>query len=123
MRYDNIRKYRKDKGITLKQLSDKTGISFSAIAMYERGSAEPSLEKIQRIAEELGVNVEDILGETHKPIPKLSEDLSGTTVFRIIEKQQDTIAKQQDIIDKQQSLESRQQETIAKLIEMLEKKN
>lgn len=41
-------------GLTQKQLSEKTGISQADISRIERGTANPSLKTLQRIADALG---------------------------------------------------------------------
>lgn len=60
---NNIKLYRKQKGLTQKQLAEKIGSTDSAITRYESNSREPSIETITKIAEALGV-----------PISKLLED-------------------------------------------------
>lgn len=113
-----MRKLRKDKGLSLKQLAEKTDISFSAIGMYERGEAAPSSEKFQKIAEVLGVSMEKLLGKTTIPIGDLDstalEEISKNKAIEIIAKQQDSIACQQELI-------VAQQKTIGKLVDILGK--
>lgn len=46
-----------ENGLTQKQLSEKTGISQSDISRIERGTANPSVKTLQRIAEALGRKV------------------------------------------------------------------
>ena len=38
----NIKRIRKDKGITIQELSERTGISISSLSMYENGKRVPS---------------------------------------------------------------------------------
>lgn len=46
-----------ENGLTQKQLSEKTGISQADISRIERGTANPSVKTLQRIAEALGRKV------------------------------------------------------------------
>lgn len=56
-----IRKYRKNKNLTLLQLSEMIDVSESFIGQIERGKNKPSLETIINIANALDVSVDDLL--------------------------------------------------------------
>lgn len=58
---NNIKLYRKQKGLTQKQLAEKIGSTDSAITRYESNSREPSIETITKIADALGVPVSKLL--------------------------------------------------------------
>jgi transcriptional regulator with XRE-family HTH domain len=61
---DKIKRYRKEKRLTLEQLGDLTGSSKSYIWELEnRNPPRPSAEKIARIAAELGVTPEFLLDD------------------------------------------------------------
>ncbi|SFU97295.1 helix-turn-helix domain-containing protein [Butyrivibrio sp. INlla21] len=45
---------RKDSGLTQKELADKTGIAQGDISKLERGTANPSLKTLQRLAAGMG---------------------------------------------------------------------
>ena len=49
---------RKERGLTQKQLAEKTGITQADISRLERGSANPSLRTLQRLATGLGMRVQ-----------------------------------------------------------------
>lgn len=52
----NMKRFRKDAGLTQKSLAEKTGLSFSMISKLESGEqANPSLETIRKIAEVLRI--------------------------------------------------------------------
>lgn len=53
---ENIKRIRKEKGITQKQLATDAGISEISIRKYEAGDREPKIETIQKIANSLGVS-------------------------------------------------------------------
>lgn len=54
---DNIKKIRKQKGLTQKQLGELCGLADSAIRRYENGRANPKYETKKKIADALGTNV------------------------------------------------------------------
>ena len=54
---DAIRKYRKQKGFTQKQLEDKCGINEANIRKYETGRQNPKIETLQKIAAALEIPV------------------------------------------------------------------
>lgn len=56
-----IAQKRKAVGLTQKQLAEKLNISFQAISKWEKGMAMPGSDVLIRLANELQVNVEDIL--------------------------------------------------------------
>lgn len=55
---------REEKGLSRQQLADLSGTSFSAISSLERGERAPSLELACRLADALGVGVQDFRPET-----------------------------------------------------------
>ncbi|MEZ0467880.1 helix-turn-helix domain-containing protein [Phaeobacter sp. SYSU ZJ3003] len=52
-----VRKLRKQKAMTLKDVSDRAGIAVSTISKIERGMLAPSYDKFSKIAEALGVEL------------------------------------------------------------------
>lgn len=58
---DNIKEYRKSKNITQQELSDKTGISISAINKYENNKREPKTEMLIKIAKALDVSLSALI--------------------------------------------------------------
>ena len=59
----NIRKYRKQIGITQEQLAEKIGKSVNYIGMIERGEKIPSLETFINILNSLGVSADMVLSD------------------------------------------------------------
>ena len=55
----NIRKYRKQIGITQEQLAEKIGKSVNYIGMIERGEKVPSLTTFVLIANAIGISTEN----------------------------------------------------------------
>lgn len=58
---ENIRKIRKEKGLTQKQLGELCGINEANIRKYELGKANPKVETVDRIAAALEVKIIDIM--------------------------------------------------------------
>lgn len=60
---ENIRRIRKEKGLTQKQLGELCNpqIAEANIRKYELGKANPKIETIDKIASALGVNIVDIM--------------------------------------------------------------
>ncbi len=52
---EEIRTFRKMKGLTQEQLAESVGVKRSVISKYENGDISPSIDMIRRIADALGV--------------------------------------------------------------------
>ena len=59
---ENIRRLRKEKGLTQKQLGERCGMKEANVRKYELDKGNPKIETIKRIASALGVNAIDIMG-------------------------------------------------------------
>lgn len=57
---ENIKKLRKENGLTQKQLGEKCGMADSAIRRYELGKANPKIETLLKIATALNVSIIDL---------------------------------------------------------------
>lgn len=77
---EKLKKIRKAKKITLKQLEEITGISNSYISDLENGRrVNPSVEKLEKLAKALGVNVVDFYDKpvlTDKDKKDINKDLN-----------------------------------------------
>lgn len=67
---DNIRRIRKEKGITQEKLAEYCGTSASYIGLMETYKNIPKLSTIQKIAEALNVPVQEIFSVTSEPSEK-----------------------------------------------------
>lgn len=54
---NNIKKYRKEAGLTQKDLAEILGVAIGTIQQYELGKRQPRLEMINRIAGALGIGI------------------------------------------------------------------
>ncbi|MBN2285266.1 MAG: helix-turn-helix transcriptional regulator [Tissierellales bacterium] len=59
-----LKKIRKSKSLTLKQLSKLTGLSIGFLSNLERQSTSPTLEQLQQICLALEINMMDLLEST-----------------------------------------------------------
>lgn len=56
-----LRWIREHRGLTLQQIEEITGIALNTISRYERGVISPTTETAQKIAQALGVTVDELL--------------------------------------------------------------
>ena len=61
---DNIRKYRKIKNITQKELGETIGISNTYLSDIETGRTNPSIKTLKKIAKGLEINYMELLKDT-----------------------------------------------------------
>lgn len=57
---ENIKRYRKVKGLTQQELADKLGISLNFMGKIEVAFSKPSLDTLIKIAEGLNISVSDL---------------------------------------------------------------
>lgn len=61
MYYNKLKIMRKEKGMTLEELADKSGISAGYLCHLEKGSRKhPSIEVMERIAKAFNTNIFEI---------------------------------------------------------------
>jgi len=63
---DNIRKYRKKKNLTQKELGDIVKISNTYLSDMEIGRTNPSIKTLKRIAKGLEISYVDLLRDTEE---------------------------------------------------------
>ncbi len=77
---ENIRRIRKEKGLTQKQLGERLCITQSAIGQFENDKTSPKIETIEKIASALNVHIVDIMGQL------TAEQYKATSEYQEIEK-------------------------------------
>ena len=60
---DTIRTMRKEKELTLKQMSRRTGLSISLLSQIERAESSPSISSLYKIAVALDSRIQDLFGK------------------------------------------------------------
>lgn len=74
---DRLRQFRQAKRFSLDDLANATGISRAYLWKLERKpDVNPSLDRLQKLAEALGTSVGDLAGETPEPARSRSVPLS-----------------------------------------------
>ena len=58
----NIRKHRKLKGYTIKELAEKAGLAYITIVKYEHGERNPKGYSLYKISKALDVCISDLVG-------------------------------------------------------------
>lgn len=59
-----IRAFRKLKGMTQQQLADRLGVSVAVLGSLERGTRKQEPKLLERIAETLGIDYKELLGDS-----------------------------------------------------------
>lgn len=62
MIFNNIRHLCREKGISITKLEDDLGFARSSVCKWNKN--EPGIRKVQKVAEYLGVPIEELLRET-----------------------------------------------------------
>lgn len=57
----NVRRLRKERGLTLEALADAVGLAYSYVGEIERGRRNPTLNVVENFAEVLGVSPQALL--------------------------------------------------------------
>lgn len=76
---EQLKKIRKEKKMTLKDLAEGAGVSISFLSQVERGKSSVTLESLRKIAEVLDVNPSLFFSDTERPFEDASfyyEDLA-----------------------------------------------
>ncbi len=63
----NIRTLRKARKMSQGDLAEIFGVSVNAVSKWEKGLAEPSLDRLTAIAEMFGVSLDELCGELPSP--------------------------------------------------------
>lgn len=64
---ERLRKLRRMRGITQDELAAATGVSRSAIGMYENGAREPNFETLEAFADYFNVSMSDLVDSNIVP--------------------------------------------------------
>ncbi len=61
-----LRAHRREQGLSLQVMADRTGLSVGTLSQVERGVTSASIKTLSLLAAELGVSVHDLLGNLEK---------------------------------------------------------
>ena len=70
---------RKEKGLTLRELSEQVGITAAALSTYEKGQKEPSLSFAIRLAQFYGKTLDNLCG-----LESASNEMTYADIFRFV---------------------------------------
>lgn len=59
-----LKELRENKGITQRQLSEETGMSFQSISFYEHGEREPGVKALISLADYFNVSIDYLVGRS-----------------------------------------------------------
>ena len=88
-----IRELRKRAGMTQKELCSIVGASEPSMSFYESGKQTPDIYMIQKIADTLGVTLDELVGI--KPVPPEETAQPRTEEARILAKGIDKLSKEE----------------------------
>lgn len=75
----NIKKYRKEKGLSQETLAERIGVSFQAVSRWERGESYPDITLLPSLASFFEVTVDELLGVNEfnekEEVKKIIEEL------------------------------------------------
>lgn len=90
---ENLKKIRKQRGLTMKELGNLTGVSESMIQMIEAGKRSPSFELLLKLGEALECSVDELLDIKREPMTYNDEtnvgDYSDNNPYTIREELRD----------------------------------
>lgn len=109
---ENIRKYRRMRGMTQKELGDAIGVRHNTISQYEKGRNAPEQNMIFAIAGALGVSVGDFFPQTTNT-PEESF-VKGKAMSGNLNNEQESYLK--ELIEKAHSLDEKAREDFFKNI-------
>jgi transcriptional regulator with XRE-family HTH domain len=69
---DRLRSRRQERGLSLRELADRLGVSPSLISQIERGRAKPSVSTLYAIVAELDVSLDELLFNDTRPAERTS---------------------------------------------------
>ena len=71
---ERLRQTRKDKQMTQEDLAKKVGVNKQSISQYERGVRRPDLDILSKIAQELALTTDYLIGKNDEPVFYLTDD-------------------------------------------------
>lgn len=96
---ENIKMYRKAKGLTQPKLGELIGKSESTIRKYEAGAVEPSFNILSVISEALGVEVEDLATKTYSSEEEANKELVKSFLYETIQLIDDNFSSIQELME------------------------
>lgn len=99
-----LRDIRKEKGLTLGSLADKTGIDWQKLGRAERGEVSPTIDMLSQIADVMQVPIKDLIDiggsgseESNKSSVMVDSDLELAKIVPLIYELLDTLCIKNNI--------------------------
>lgn len=99
---NRIREVRKSRGLTMKQLGKKIGVTESAISQYETDKRQPDSVTLLKLSNLFDVSVDYLLGAAtdKKEQPTVSDELSDAVSMELLNMIRDASeAERRDMLD------------------------
>ena len=80
----NLRKLRRARGLTIRDLAEQVGLSASIISYYENEKRKPSYEVLVKLSEALGCTIDELTGTATGPSYDGQNPESATEGDRIL---------------------------------------
>lgn len=64
---DKLKEMREAKNLKQAELADALGVTQGTISQWESGISNPSLDKLKKLASELGCTVDELIGDNDDP--------------------------------------------------------
>lgn len=112
---ENIKKYRKEKGMTQEELAQKCGLSKNGLWNYENNKRQPNIKTLNKIIDALGIKITDLidntisLDERKKFTVNYVKEMTENTLETITKQSKETeeiVKKSKELIDKYTKLEN-----------------
>ncbi len=65
-----LKEWRERRGWSLRQLGERSGVSFANISNIETGKLDPRLSTLKRLARALGISVPDLFSKERRRTPR-----------------------------------------------------
>lgn len=76
MLQDNIRGFRKNRGLTQEELAIRLNVVRQTVSKWEKGFSVPDADMLQKLADVLEVSVSQLLGGASDPEPEQTEEIA-----------------------------------------------
>jgi len=71
----NLKKYRKERGLSQRELAELSGLTLRMISYYENEASKPPIDNITAIAKALNVRINDLIGKEND-VTDIQDELS-----------------------------------------------
>lgn len=78
---NNIKKIRKEQGLSQEEFADKLGVSRQSVSKWESGGAYPEMDKVLQICEIFNLNVDELLNQDITDVNEIKESKNRVNKF------------------------------------------